>query len=377
MRSVVCMCAIYVGAMFLFTSCSFMPEEEVLPASPILYSYEAEEYNMTAVMRGDIVISKTVNCTYVSAKEEDLSFSTGGKYIDKIHVREGDQVKAGQVLAELELDNLQEQVASEKYQLKVLNLKKEHIEELKNLDLAKYDIVLNDLQWEIDREKGYRIHSLNEKKEELQKERLEMEESYAQQMQATEDAVYLQKIRIKECEQDLKARQIMAGIDGTVTYVRKVTAGQKSVKGETMITVSDLDTTVFKVEGEDTQYFSEGTDAVISCQNKELIASVVSDEIFGQKNDKEDEPVIYLQLKQPDPTLKEGARGKITVILEESRDTLYVIKSAVGTVDGEAFVYTVDEDGLLIMQKVKTGLEDGKYIEIIDGLKENDSIIIK
>jgi len=123
--------------------------------------------------------------------------------------------------------------------------------------------------------------------------------------------------------------------------------------------------------------FSEGTDAVISCQNKELIASVVSDEIFGQKNDKEDEPVIYLQLMQPDPTLKEGARGKITVILEESRDTLYVIKSAVGTVDGEAFVYTVDEDGLLIMQKVKTGLEDGKYIEIIDGLKENDSIIIK
>jgi len=359
----------------VFTSCQLMPEEDVLPASPVIYSYEAQEYEMTSVMRGDLVLSTTVNCTYIPAKEESLSFSLGSMYIDNVNVSEGDRVAAGQVLAELEQGNLQEQIAAQNYQLKVLELKKSHIEENRDLDLLKYDIILHDLEWELEHTNGVRVNYLEEQKEKRLEERAEVEEAYADQIQAAEDSIYLQKLRSEELKEDLKKRQIIAGIDGTVTYVRSVTEGQRSVKNQTLITISDLDTTVFVVKGEESQYFPEGTEVVITCQKKEFLADAVPADTFGMEVDNE-EPMVYLRLRQPDPTLKDGARGKIDIVLEQSLNTLYVAKEAVGMVNGEAFVYMLDENGMRIMQKVTTGLKNKQYIEIVDGLEENDSVII-
>ena len=130
------------------------------------------------------------------------------------------------------------------------------------------------------------------------------------------------------------------------------------------------------VKGEDTQYFTEGTEVVITCQNKEFTAYVVRPETLGIPANEEDEPMIYLRLKQPDPTLEDGARGKITIVFEQRTNTLYVDKTAVKTASGETFVYMLDENGMRMRQKVTTGLESGKVIEILSGLKENDSVII-
>ncbi|MCI9068278.1 MAG: hypothetical protein HFI65_06365, partial [Lachnospiraceae bacterium] len=85
-----------VGLPLVCASCGIMPEEEELPAAPVIRSYEAEEYQQTTVMRGDMVLTKQVKCTYASARQEKYSFSLGGLYIDKVYVSEGQQVEKGE-----------------------------------------------------------------------------------------------------------------------------------------------------------------------------------------------------------------------------------------------------------------------------------------
>ena len=161
-----------------------------------------------------------------------------------------------------------------------------------------------------------------------------------------------------------------------MTYVHAVSEGQRSVKEQVFITLSDLDSTVFVVKGRNAGYFAEGAEVVINCQNKEIGARVVPLETLDLPAGADGENIVYLQPLQPDPSLKDGDRGTIRIVLEQSLDTLYVDKDAIGKANGESFVYLLDQEGMRIMQKVTTGLECGDFIEILDGLAENDSVIL-
>ena len=360
------------------TACQIMPEEEVLPAIPVIRSYEAIEYTQAPVLRGDLTVNTTVSCTYVPAKEENLAFAIGGVYIDKVNVAEGQQVRAGEILVELEQENLQQTISNQEYELKVLRLKKEHLLENLQLDMRKHDIILKEYEWEIQHSDELHGQDVRLQKEKQEQKRAQEQAVYGEKIQDIEDAIYIQELYLDEMKANLKDRQLVAGIDGTITYVRKVQDGQRSVMGQILVTVSDMDTTVFRVKGKNALYFTVGEQVVLTSQKKEYTAEVVESSALGlEEQQEDDEPIAYLRLTQPDPTLEEEEKGTIQITLEERKDVLYVNKKAIKTSNGQSFVYMLDEEGLRIMQEVTTGLESGSYIEIMSGLKEGDSVIIE
>lgn len=451
----------------LCTACQVMPEEEELRTAPLVRSYEVEEYEQAAVMQGDMILNRTVSCKYVTlaAKQEELGFSIGGEYIDQIYVSEGQQVQAGELLAELKNEELMEQISDKEYELKVLNIKKSNVLENRNLELARQDALIaeadsrlislmeqiqacdkqiaaeqeeqnrkdqteediaepeetggedqteediaepgkNDgenrkkeafaesgtetvetaveLQDEISRSEQQKAalteqaEAAEEQKRSLQKQRESVAKSYEKQLRDVEDTLYIEELRLEELKEELKQRQIYAGIDGTVTYARKTTDGECSVKNRKIVTITDLDTNVFTVSGEDTAYFTIGMQVSIMCGKKEYIAEVVDGSVFGSAEPEEDgESVAYLRLTQPDPTLEAGKKGSIEITVDQRENVLYVDKRAVKTSNGEAFVYMLDENGLRIMQKVVTGLKAGDYVEIIGGLEAGERVIIE
>ena len=360
------------------TACQIMPEEEALPASPVIRSYESVEYTQTPVLRGDLTVNTTVSCTYVPAKEENLAFPIGGVYIDKVNVTEGQQVRAGEILVELEQENLQQTISSQEYELKVLRLKKEHLLENLQLDMRKHDIIIKEFDWEIEHSDELHGQDVRLQKEKQEQKRTQEQAVYEGKIQDIEDEIYIQELYLDEMKANLKDRQLVAGIDGTITYVRKVQDGQRSVMGQVLVTVSDMDTTVFRVKGKNAQYFTVGEQVVLTSQKKEYPAEVVEASVLGlEAQQEDDEPIAYLKLTQPDPALEDGEKGTIQITLEERKDVLYVNKKAIKTANGQSFVYMLDEKGLRIMQEVATGLESGSYIEIMGGLKEGDSVIIE
>lgn len=358
----------------LFTACQILPEEEVLPDAPVVRSYEVKEYKQTAVLRGDLIVKTKVNCTYVPAKEEDLSFSLGGLLVEKIYVTEGQQVKKGDLLAELEQENLQEQISSQEYQLKVLMLQMEHLQEQHTLELRKHEIQLADLESRLSLAHEYQKESLETQITKQEQKKAETINTYNKQVQDIEDTIYIETLRLEELRTDLEARRIYAGIDGTITYVQDTKEGDRSVKDERYITVSDMDTTVFTVKGENAQYFTTGDQVTLTCQKKEYEAEVVDGAQLGLQT--EDEAVAYLKLTQPDPTLEDGDRGTIELTLDQRLDTLYVSAKAVKTANGESFVYVLDDNGMRTTQTITTGLVVSGNVEILSGLEEGASVIV-
>lgn len=69
--------------------------------------------------------------------------------------------------------------------------------------------------------------------------------------------------------------------------------------------------------------------------------------------------------------------GNVTFVSERAEDVCYVMKKAVVTIDGDAYLNVRQEDGEIGRVKVTTGISDGVYIEIKEGIEEGSEVIVE
>lgn len=339
------------------TGCSILPAEETFPAAPILRTYQAEEYKMATVQRGDLAETKKVTCNYKPAKQESLAFGVSGKEIKGIYVTSGQEVKAGQLLAELEHEALSEQMENLEYQIKVLQTQNEYA--MKSWDV---EIQILDLKYE----KNSDDHAAK---------KAVVDAKYILELEANNDVLHIKELRLKELKDEVRLCKIYAGMDGTVTYVRNVQESDRSEEGRSMITIADMETTAFVVRGDDVEYFSIGDEVTINKGKSEAAAICVEASALGISEEAQNS--VYFQLVQPDPTLESGNSGIIQVVLDSRENALYINKNAIKTTQGKNFVYVLNEEGLRESRDVTVGKVFGDVVEILDGLKEGESVILK
>jgi hypothetical protein len=242
------------------------------------------------------------------------------------------------------------------------------------------------------------LEELTLQKENLERSRKNQESSkisvtnnYDQQIDTVDDSLYVQQLRMEELKEDLEERRIYAGIDGVVSYMKmerveqftssgivssnQVGAGQRSVKGETFISIMDMDSMYFTVTGEDAAKFPVGTDVVIRYNNQELKATSVEEPEAAKSE--EEKAYAYLKLETPDPTLGEAAMGYIDLIAQQLNQVLCLPQRVIQTADGQEFVYVLNEEGMKVMQDVRIGAQIDGYVEILEGLAEGDSVIVE
>ncbi len=343
----------------LCCSCQLLPVEEELPAAPVIRAYEAKEYKLTTVMRGDIQLTENVSCTFKPANKESLYFALAGEVVEGLYAQKGQEVRKGELLAELESGNLQEQIGTQEYELTALQSKEEHLRQ----EIAKETALNQKLREDSD-------------DREASDERLV---DLALRLEEAKDAVLIKEKQLAESRADLRERQIHSGLNGTVTFVRDIEEGDRSEKNKIIYTVADMNTSVFIVEGEKAAYFPVGTEVTIVCKEKEYHAVSVEPASLNLLEEDEDEEKLYayLQPDQPDPTLESGSNAKVHLVHDQREDVLYVNKRAVKSANGEHFVYVLDKNGLREMLYVSTGLDTGEYMEITGGLSEGDSVVLE
>ncbi len=337
------------------TGCSIFPAEETFPSAPILRTYQAEEYKMATVQRGDLAETKKVTCNYKPAKQESLGFGVSGKEIIGIYVTSGQEVKAGQLLAELEHETLSEQMENLEYQIKVLHTQNEYA--MKCWDV---EIQILDLKYEKDSD----AHAAK---------KAVIDAKYILELEANNDALHIKELRLQELKDELRLCKIYAGMDGTVTNVRSVQESDLSEEGRDMITIADMETTAFVVRGKDVEYFSIGDEVTIFKGKTEVAAVCVEASDLGIP---EEANSAYFQLLQPDPTLESGNTGIMQVVLDSRENVLYINKNVIKTTQGKNFVYVLNEEGLRESRDVVVGKVFGDVVEILDGLKEGESVIL-
>ena len=96
-------CTIFLicGAM-LGSGCGLIQEEEAYHVMQVEDSEEEETIGTAIVMRGDLTLENDVLASCQAEEKSNLSFAVSGEKYDVINAREGDHVKKGQLLAQLD-----------------------------------------------------------------------------------------------------------------------------------------------------------------------------------------------------------------------------------------------------------------------------------
>lgn len=101
--------AMIVAAALSTAGCGFLAKETEEP-SPVLPPPVKSEKAIYTVIRGDITEQISLRARLAPARSVDLSYPTNGR-LKAVHVRAGDQVQAGQLLAELYVEEITHQLA--------------------------------------------------------------------------------------------------------------------------------------------------------------------------------------------------------------------------------------------------------------------------
>lgn len=80
-------------------------------------------------------------------------------------------------------------------------------------------------------------------------------------------------------------------------------------------------------------------------------------------------------LTNPDGALRSGMFAKARIVLREKPQATVVPEAAILPVGGESFVFRV-EDGKALRTAVRTGLRRGGRVEILDGVRPGDTVVV-
>lgn len=350
-------------ALACLPGCSMLPEEEEYRSAPVIRDYQEAEYTYTTVMRGPMELTQSLYCRYEPVREEKLSFGIGGLYFEEVYVAKGDYVTAGTLLAELQMGSLRDDIKNCESEISKLKIRLEQSRESMELQLQRHKLYLN---------------TLSEEQLKSAQTMEEMRKSLEQGIQSIEDSLYIQELKLAELDAKRAERQIVAGMDGTVMFVRDVKAGETSTENSIFIRLSDTESSLFAVDTEYYELMKPGNTYEITVNKVSYPVQVVTATEIGipEPTLKDGTLTVYMKLLEPAVDLESGDRGTTVITLDTREDTLFVPNKALATADGRSFVYYIDEAGMRRMQEVQTGLATSQYTEILSGVDEGDEIIL-
>lgn len=339
------------------------PSEEAEDLVVLEQEEEAIPYNLSIASYGDVLLTEVMNVTYKELEEEELSFSVSGRLVSKVYVEEGEQVKKGQLLAELGDDDLISQAETLEYQIarNQILLEQSAINE-------DYDISTMWLQF------LYQSGQTETEQNALKSSIAQIQQQYQYMREDYQDAIEIAQLRLESVRKELSTNKLYAGIDGTVTWVKTGLLGTTSEAGSSVIQIKNDEECLFAVEGsEHASLFSENS----------LVEMVIS----GGKNAgsylmmpyhmEEWEDRLWFTMVDEVVEMETGTVGRITVVLDSRENVINIPKLAVHTANGESFVHCLGEDGLREVRWVKTGLYGDERVEILSGLEEGDRVILR
>lgn len=334
-------------ALMSFSGCYFLPEEEELLEAPVVNASEVSYTTTTATLR-DLVNQVMTPGTIASGTEYKARFTDFGGNIKAIYVSAGDTVEEGQLLAEFETFELDQEIA-------IMEKKMER----------------EQLEYEIAVEK-------HESAAVQQKELLDI-----QLMQIELDKLYAEK----------DAARIYAQVAGTVSYVLTWSPGDWVNPGVTVVTIIDLSDLYIKIDpSKDVGEFLIGRPISIRYNGEYFEGTIVrnksgrqwDENTEGALVDENGEDILAdasedIIVKFNDLIPESSAVGNIadTLLVLDSRENVIVISAnLVKTVNGAKCVY-VFKDNEKVTVNVTLGLQSGSLVEITSGLEPGDEVIIR
>ena len=321
-----------------------------VPALKIKSEDVAGEYNMVEVDYGDVVLEQQISCLYSQIEEESLSFSIEKRELTHIYVSDGDTVKEGQLLAKLNVDDLE----------KKLRDNEDKIEQC--------DLLISETQKLVDYYESLLRGSIGLKRRE------EIEFKISDALQQLDELKNQKETCIRENDgfrEIIDKSALYAGMDGTVSNINKAMVGTRPSKGSVVMKIINTDHCSFVSRDEKAFELLEVGDSVRIniTDDKYYDATVIEKETDGGR--------VIMDLDEPDYSIKMSTRGTINIELERADNVLSLPREAVHTTENMAYVYTLSESGVRELREVEIGIMGTKLVEIKSGLLPYEQVILR
>jgi len=348
---------------FSCTACAGKEEKEEEPIIVVSNEDTGYTYNLEEVKRGNVVLAKTLSCEYVQAKEQEVSFSEAGQLIDKIHVRGGEYVKKGDLLAELSVGTLEEDIAALEYKIKKNELQLGYLETYQ-------DFALRDSYYAM----VYRTACEEEDVEDWEERDEEILESYSNQREDYQDELEFDRAELAKLRAELESGRLYASMDGVVYDLRQKLEGTTSKRGEVIMTIIDGTEGLFTMyQPEYAKYFSE--DDIVKMEIS-YGASAGEYELIPFDMENWGEQQFFSVYNGPENDgIEVNTKGEIHMVLDEKEDVIYLPNECIYKADDKFYVYVLNEENMQTASFVEIGLVGDSYTEITSGLNEGDMVI--
>jgi len=357
---------------------------------------------VSPVTRQNLTYSLVANGDISPLMQIDLSPKVSG-YLEKIFVEMGDSVRQGQVIAQIDRAEFVQKVREVEAKVAQAKASADEIEAgTRSEDVRQAEEAVKQAQSRYDNAKAQRerMEALFKKQIISKKDfdnadtecavcdaQLSSSQERLKQLKegARQEVKEGSRARLKEMEAilaqeqiRLQNTQIVAPFAGEI--IRRYVDGGSLVSSSTpVVTLIHLETlkVVANVLEKDVGLVKPGMKAKILTEaypEKPFEGTVV------RINKALDLATRTLQaeinIPNPGHLLKPGMFAKVEMILKEKPDALTVPKDAVLREEGKEFVFVV-EGNQALRKRVVTGIERESLIEIIEGVKEEDKVVIR
>ncbi len=379
----------------LFSACAPNSSNRGATPTPVptLVKYEP---SMFTVQRGALISQKSISGEVVPANQDNLFFRTSGM-VSRLIVKSGDFVKKGDLLAELEVDDLLNQLQQARIDLEVAQSALEKAKTDGEYAAQKAQIDLNIAQARLD------MAQLDDKNAYgLAKERADINLRIAEENFKTaqlnvqqignatslkeEQVVERQKLSVTRLESLLIERQIIAPYDGVILRVA-FTAGKQITAFSPGIDIGDPAELVIRAipDARLQDLIDRNTEVQFSFTSSEdqihpvnYLPDFVPFSSLAADNQQafiQDWMYFSAPSDVPKDQLKVGVKVNLNVIIGRRENVLLLAPAAIRNYRGLNFVIVQNGDRRQRVEITKIGLQTDSLWEIEGDLQEGDLVV--
>ena len=188
------------------------------------------------------------------------------------------------------------------------------------------------------------------------------------------------ELSIETAQENYNKRSILADINGIVTIVNP-RSGDYVTKGETAVRIDNRDRLFVPINISEIDIVKikngQEADVVLDANTGKSYKGIVNK--ISRQGDETDNSVsfeTYVEIMDPDDSIKIGMTAEIHIILEKKTDVLLTASNAILSEDGHYYVEVLHGAERRKIP-VEIGLTDGVITEITSGeVSEGDSVVV-
>ncbi|WP_442049951.1 efflux RND transporter periplasmic adaptor subunit [Paenibacillus sp. 2TAB19] len=329
--------AIALAAMLALSGCGLLPAEQQALQPPLIQPAQ-EQLDIVEASRGSIQTYLKGTAHFVSSSSENLSFKESGGRLKSINVTIGQEVKAGDLLAEQETGDLELQ-----YNLQKLNLERAQLmyKQARDSDATPIDLRLR----EIDLER--------------------------------------ENMSLQSMETRLAKSRIYATISGTVTFVETLNAGDFVNAYQPIVSIADtsrIQLTYVAGEMKEVQPVEAGMPVSLKYKGKAYTGKVLqspSNVPIGADGAKAERNAVtlYMSMDNAPDGIHIGDSAELTIELQKRENVIVLPRSAIRSYMGRYYVQVAEGERRKEVD-VEVGLITSTEAEIVKGLEEGQQVIL-